>query len=616
MVRATRVRAGTFVLIGYLALLLAAAGWTAFGGSVVLLLVSVLVPAVILLRGRMALSAALALLLVVAAWGTLVIFIVSRYTRVPPLVLLISAAVVSGAFCALRLRRTGVTFTRGDATDLAFVGLGGLAWCAVLTTAAVMPGGTPVSWAMSGDAANNILFARGMLEQGGVSVGGGQNPVPLTAAFIALFTLPAARFGTPEVGPALIALTEMWSFGIIAACVMCGALALELMRRRRALGLVGVAVSSLMPLGWFLLSGPLLLGFVNFHLTLALLVAGLVALLHANRAVLASLFTISLSLGAMLALWAPLAGIPGVALVVLLVAHRRRLLALRQWRLVLAVLALAQPAAFFASVSVPSILGQGAALQESLGAVFDFPRSLLVVVLVLAGVFGLAYLRTTRTSDIGWVLLSVIGGGGVCLAALLWLRRHEVDPWSYYQLKFLWFFMAILLIVGVAAGFAFASAIGARSGWAAISVVVVLATVVGVSEMGKATVPTFNRDAQALTDPIARILVGDFFSIGENDRVFDRVVELLDGQDQTILWESTDPDEDSIMFWVVQMSATSIDDVELRNYAYYHDGQSMDDLCSVRELIGAPVTVVTADPEIARRADEACADLGPVRLEQ
>ena len=89
------------------------------------------------------------------------------------------------------------------------------------------------------------------------------------------------------------------------------------------------------------------------------------------------------------------------------------------------------------------------------------------------------------------------------------------------------------------------------------------------------------------------------------------------GEDErTILWESTDPDEDSIMFWVVQMSACSVDDVDLRAYAYYHDGQSMDDLCTVRRLIGPPVTVVTADPEIARRVEAACPEFGPVQLEQ
>jgi hypothetical protein len=64
------------------------------------------------------------------------------------------------------------------------------------------------------------------------------------------------------------------------------------------------------------------------------------------------------------------------------------------------------------------------------------------------------------------------------------------------------------------------------------------------------------------------------------------------------------------------MSASSVDDVDLRAYAYYHDAQSMDDLCTVRRLMGPPVTVITADAGIAQRAQETCPELGPVLLEQ
>ena len=57
------------------------------------------------------------------------------------------------------------------------------------------------------------------------------------------------------------------------------------------------------------------------------------------------------------------------------------------------------------------------------------------------------------------MLIAVVGGGGACLAALLWLRRDADTVWSYYQLKFVWFFMAMLLIIGVAAGLAFAASV-------------------------------------------------------------------------------------------------------------------------------------------------------------
>lgn len=613
-IRTPRGRGAAFA--AYLAALSAACVAAAVGASMLLPLLLVLAPAVIVLRERLSLAASLALVLVGLAWVTLLVFIASRYTGLPPLAVALVVMGLAGGVAAVRIWRRGLFATRADVTDLLLVGVGGIIWCGTLALAALLPDGSPVSWAMSGDAANNILFARALIEDGGVRLGGGANPVPLTASFLALFTIGHADGGVPDVGSAIIALTEMWSFGIVAACVMSGALALSLLRRRTAIGLLGVAISSALPVGWFMLSGPILLGFVNFHLTVALLVATLITLVSARHAALASLVTTSLALAATLALWAPLAGIPGIALLILIVVHRREVLALRRGRLVVALLAAVQPIAFFSAVSLPSLLAQGAALQEALGAVFNFPRVLFWVLLAVFVVIGAAHVLLVRSLDLVWVGTALLVGAGACLAALLWMRRHEADLWSYYQLKFLWFFMALLMIVGVAAGFAVATSLERRPALSVLVACALVVTVVGVSDNAKSQVPTFNRDAQALADPLSRILVGDFFSVGEGDRVFEQVKEMLGKDEKTIPWNSTDPDADSILFWVVQMSASSVDDVDLRAYAYYHDAQSMDDLCTVRRLMGPPVTVITADAGIAQRAQETCPELGPVLLEQ
>lgn len=600
------------ILLGvYAALLVAACVWPLLGGSLLLLVAVVLIPALLLLRARMSLSASLALLFVVFAWVVLVVMVAARYTRISPLVLFLVIGAASGAFFVFRLYRAGSSFTRIDGSELGFAAFGGLVWCGVLLAAAVIPGGTPLSWAMSGDAANNVLFARELLQAGGVTLGSG-NPVPLTAALVAFFTLPAALGDAPSAGAQIIALAEMWSFAIVAACVLCGAFTLAISRGRSTMTLVATAITSAVPLTWIMLSGPVTLGFVNFHLTIALLIASLTTLVHADRAVLTSLVTLALSIALTLALWAPLAGIPGVAFLVLLIVQRKAVFALRRGRLLLAIAAVLQPIGVFVTLSVPALIGQGELLTEALGAVFEFKKVIVLVALLLAVGFGVLHARATRSLDLVWVLTALVGGGGLCLGLLLWLRRNEQNLWSYYQLKFLWFFLAMLLIVGVAAGLTYAAAIAAKSLRAAFAFMIVLTALVGVSEFARATVPTFSNDPQAVKDPLARILSGDYFSVGEDDRVFDRVVEMTSAGDKTMLWQSTDPDEDWIMFWVVQLSSSGISDVELRKYAYYHDGQSMDDLCTIRRLMGAPVTVITADESIAERAEEACSELGPV----
>jgi len=603
-------------LTTYLVVLAVACVWPFVGGSLLLLVGIVLVPGLLLLRSRMSLGASLALLFVVFGWAILGIMVVARYTGIPALAAVVIAGAAGGALCAIRLHRVGSSFSRLDAVDLGLAAFGGLVWCGVLLAAVVLPGATPLSWAMMGDAANNVLFAREVLQHGGVGLGAGENPVPLTAALIAFFTLPAAFSGSPSAGAQIAALAEMWSLGIVAACVLCGALALSVARGRSTMTLLAAAVASSLPLSWTMLSGPVTLGFVNFHLTIALLVASLITLVHAGRAVLTSLVTLALAIALTLALWAPLAGIPGVAFLVLVIVHRRAVFALRRGRLALALLAMAQPVAVFLTLSVPALIGQGDLLEEALGAVFEFRKVMVLAVLLLAVVFGLLHARATRSPDLIWILVALVGGGGFCLGLLLWLRRDQDTLWSYYQLKFLWFFLAMLLIVAVVAGLTFAAAISARAARSALAAVVVLVTVVGVGEYSRATVPTFSNDSQALKSPVARILTGDFFSVGEDDRVFSQVVRLVDSDERTMLWQSTDPDEDSIMFWVVQLSSTGVGDVALRKFAYYHDGQSMYDLCTIRKLMGPPVTVITADPSVVERAQEACPELGPVDLVQ
>lgn len=608
-----RSRTRGIALIAYLIALVVMVGAVTLGASMLLPIVFTAVLVVASLRSRMPLAAAVALFLVTAVWTTVLVFIAAFYTGVPALPLVLATVVVASSLCAIHLYRRGTSFSGADAVDLGFAGGGSLIWVAVTLASAVIPSGSPLSWSMTGDAANNILFARRLIEDGGIALGAGQNPVPLTAALIALFMLPTAG-KSPSVGDQIVALSQMWSFGIVVACLMSGAFVLALVKKRTAISLLAVVVTSLVPLSWVLLAGPILLGFVNFHLTLALILASLIALVSARGAPVTSFVVISLSVAAVLALWAPLAGIPGTALLVLVVAHRRSLVRARGVRLVLIIVAAVQPLAFFLTLSLPSLLGSSDLLQEALGAVFEFRKTLAVVLLLSTVAFGAFHIRATRSWDMGNVLLAVVGGGGVCLGALLWLRRNEDSLWSYYQLKYLWLLMAILMIVSVAAGLTLAAVISrsaARSAFAAASVLIVT---VGVGEYARATVPTFSNDPAAMRSPLVSMLTGAFFSVGEGDRVFHRVDELTSGEDSSILWRSGDPDEDWILFWLIQMSAESVGDVDLRTFAYYHDSSSIDDLCTIRQLMGPPVTVVTADPEVVSGAALSCPDLGPVVL--
>lgn len=604
-------------LIVYLCLLAAASIWVLFGGAMLSLVLIVLAPALTVARARMSLAVAIVLLLAAASWSTVVVFTVSRYSGAPPLVLVLVVTTAVGCLCAVRLYRSGSAFTRIDGADLTFLSAGAIIWCGVLLLAKILPSGSPVSWAMGGDAANNILFARTLLEQGGITLGAGANPVPLTAALIALFMLPGRTFASPTVEADILAIAQMWGAGIAAACLVSGALVLALLRKRTAMGYVAVAVGSMLPLTWMILAGSIALGFVNFHLTLALILGCVVILLRPDDGLVLSIVGLSVSLTLILALWAPLAAIPGLALLALVITKRRAVVRLRGWRLVLAIGAVVQSALYFAAMSLPSFLTQGGALAEATGAVFEFNVAFFAAVASFAVVLGGGYAWANRSMDAIRGLGVVVVGGGLGLVALLWLRRNdEGGLWGYYQLKYLWLFIAILFVVAIAFGVAFAVSIekaNARSAMAFFGVLVIAA---GFVQTAKVTIPDYRDDLQLQRDTLIRILKGDFGIDGRGDRIFERVVELADAETPSILWSSNEPDESAIMFWIIQMASSGADDYDLRILAYVRDLESADDLCTVRELMRGKVTVITASEDVADAAASACPELGDVVVTQ
>lgn len=598
----------------YLILLVGACLLALFGGSMFVLIAVAAAPAFLLVVERSGSATALAAFLAALTWSTLAVFSAAPALGVPPIVPVLVASLIGGTLCATRIRRRGISLRRNDCRGLVFAAVGGAIWCSVIMIAALLPNGTPVSWSMYGDAANNVMFARSIVEDGGIAFGPGQNPVPLTSALIALFMLPTATFGPGSVQTQIFALAQMWSFGIGTACVMCGALLLSLARRNTTLAWISVALASLLPLSWLMLAGSLELGFVNLHLTIAVVIASLVVLVPSGRDVTMRIVTLSLLLTSAMALWSPIASVPAAGLVVVLATDRRVVRTLRGLRLVLVCAAILQAVVFFVLLPLPSLLSQGEALAIATGAVLRFPSGLLVVVAVVAIVLGLSYARATRSWNGIRVLIATLVGGSSGLAVLLWARRNEDTIWSYYQLKMLWIMIAILFIIAVAFGLALAASMRGRSVMRACVLLGTLLLVLGVGERSGAIERDYRLNVQMRSDPLTRVVTGNFFIDGEGDRVFDRVVDLADAESRTLLWGTGDPDEAAIMFWIIQMASSGVGGAELRTHAYYRDLESIEQACAIRELMGPPVAVETRDPEIAKAFEDSCGDLGAVRL--
>lgn len=607
-------RSRSAVLAVYLAAVLGVGVWCTVGGPALLL--AVLIAGIVLAAccTRMTLAGGVAVLVAGAGYLALALFVIIRVAPLPPIVVLVGLALAIAAGCTWLLMRHRAPWWSAEASaDLCFASIGGVIWLLVMAGAQLLPSGTPFSWAMYGDAANNLLFARGLIEHGGIAFGPNENPVPLTATLIAVLMLPATVSERATVAQEVAALSQMWSAGIVLSCLACGVLVLAASTRRGALRYIGASISSLLPLSWLVLAGALELGFVNFALALALIVCCLILVFPGTAGLTVRLTTLTILVTLVLAVWSPLAAVPGAAIAVVAVSERHEVAAIRGARLATIAIGVAQAVAFFVALPLPSLFSQGDALSEATGAVLRFPAWLLGMAVGGAALSGILYTRLARGPGVRVVVVAV-AGGALGLGVLLWLRRGEEGLWGYYQVKMLWLLIAFYLVVSVALAVSAAASLRRRDVTRGAVFSVALLFALGLGENSRSVEEDYRSNAQLQAAPLVRPLLGQFFVDGYGDRFFERVTALTDAPSASILWRTGDPDEAAINFWIIQMLSSRVDNDELRTYAYVRDPDSVEELCRIRALMGPPVIVWTADSVTAEEVEANCADLGPVRL--
>lgn len=149
-----------------------------------------LAPWPLVLVKRLGWSLAIAAVLALATGGALVLAAVARPMGIPLAVVYGSSLTAVGAagwWLAVRaLTRQQVTRPRASAW---WVLAPASTWVLLVAVAEVVPGASRVSWAMQGDAANDVLFARDILEARGVELGG-TNPVPMMHVLLSVVFAP------------------------------------------------------------------------------------------------------------------------------------------------------------------------------------------------------------------------------------------------------------------------------------------------------------------------------------------------------------------------------------------------------------------------------------------
>lgn len=605
--RALRVRsrrAPRVQSVGVIGVVILAGVAVLLGASAAVLLLACLASCMYALRSRTSLPAAVALAIVGVLGAVFAALVVAHLLPVrAPLVLVVLVCAALGVLAQLLPDGPDTPLAgRRDAGDLLAAGAGSIVWLGTLLLSSLVQGSAK-SWMLYGDTANIVLFARQLIEGGGVDVTSTDDPVPFTAALVATFILPGRSLGAPSVTGDVGGMWEMWVFVIALACLLCGLLVRALVPTRSASSTIAMAVCSLAPLTWFATGASFQRGFVSVHLTLVLVVAAAIIALCARSRPALSVGGLAVACTLVLVTWSPLVVMTGLMLLTVLVRERRRVLTRRAvpWLL----LAAAQLMAVLLLLSLPSLASLSGVLATAEGGVFTYRRSYFAAIAVLwllsAIWFGL------RRDRVALPVMAAIPVGGVLgLAVLIWLRRGEETIWGYYTLKIAWLVSLLALICAVALATAAARRI----------VTVLLATAVaGVAFAGAQAAWVLPSDFHAAMarSPVVRILAGEY-SFGGGDHLLQEVVRHTTAEPRTIPWKSGDPDEHRTLFWVIQMAAPSPQDEDLRIFAYRRSLDSMADLCTIRELIGAPVTVETADPTIAEGVRTECPALGDVVL--
>ena len=304
----------------------------------------------------------------------------------------------------------------------------------------------------------------------------------------------------------------------------------------------------------------------------------------------------------LLAVWSPLVLMPACLALVIAVQQRKAILASRGAALVWLVATTGQLVAYGLGVVLPGLLHLRGFLKVQ-GDAYVFPRSAIVIIGVALIVLSFVAFRSLRSAE--WTaILAMVAASALGLAALLFVTRHEPDPWPYYPLKFSWMALVLLLVLLVGVVPSALAPLFRRAVVRYAAIALVTATAVTIL----AAAPPSDA-LHEWSNPIKWILNGEVS--GRGDAVSETILRDADLEYPHVFWQSKAPQQDFINFWLLEIAANSMTKSnDLRVFAYgVYDETKVRDLCSIMKLMGGAVTVVTANPNLESGDDGACSTL-------
>jgi len=560
-------------------------------------------------------TAAAAILLVLS------VLLVSRAAQLDIVISQVVGGLLFAAAGVLMVVRTPGALRRPSRHSVALwvsPGLGALGWIGTLVAAQFVPGAARLSWAMNGDGFNNIFYGNVIVSAHGLAIGRSENPVPLPASLLAIAMSPGRASVADQnlLAHDLASFTVIWTLILAATCILAGAVVASAIPKRFPLAVsVASALGSLLPLTWYVAGLPVQWGYFNANVVLPILLAAWLAFLASRRLPVAALVVLSGLSTLVLATWAPLVLVPGALGIVILVRDWTRIRLLTGTAALTLLLGTAQVLAWVGIVTVPTFLAQGAALEiPGHGFPSAWPGIPVLLIALVALALGLRRMTTVP------VLPGVIAITASSIAAagmLIYLDHGQGDPWTaYYPTKLAWILSVFLTIVALSLTLSVVTALAAGRRFAIAGIATVAVAVL----LACAAIPADSWSETVVRQPMIRILSGSIWHTG--DRAAGQILALSDPRAPGILWQSGDPDEAMIDFWVlVTRGGDFVGDPELRAIAFvayreYRATGTFDDsdigpLCRIVTLMKPTPTVHTASPALKFGLRDTCPAVTP-----
>ena len=579
------------------------------------------IPWLMFFRGRFGILASLSLVTLSLPALLIGVLILARTTGARLVVSMVSVVLLAaliGWALALRSRTDGRARGVPLWRQALPAGVGGLVAFGTFLFAPLFPGSSRVSWAMLGDSASQLEYARRIISEGGLTPPPMDNPVPLTPALVAAIAAP----GRPSTGADAIlshdlgAYASAWAALIVMTCVLAGAVGYAIVKHSPRLAgfpaRATIAATSLLPLGWFWTGYPIKFGFINAQVVFVVLLASILGYLGTQRRPGLGLAIQLVAALLTLLTWSPLVILPAaLGLTQAIGALGSATQWSRRTRTVSLVVALVGVGCAL-WLGIPLLLAASGSLSLP-GGLAEFPKPMLpaaAAVLVVATLAGSTRSGRERLDKVGAGLVGLALGAVVGLIVVLELSGSVSGPWTYYPHKYAWIATAMLFTVALPQ----AACAVARLPWARVRAALFGAGALAVAVslgLGSWWAPGylhFLRDSV----PYVMLVEDNLPDEGQSpDAVADAVIARVGLPRLTIPWHSSLANDYRVAFWLIHLQiedATRRGDdpasFELWTLANFHD--TPDDLCALAEVVPQGLTVQTADGNLAAQMQALC----------